>query len=169
MEGIAKERYLVSRQELIQTFGFSARLVQDLGRPDYVRANRNWGVTYLYDLERVEVFAQENVDRIERILAARPRRRESARKVSHRSCEETIQWSRTVPIVLAPIPPVALEYARRYFAPLPLTRQRALLYLRLAARRHGADQARLVLQERVELMLAVASEAKGIALLVDKS
>ncbi len=158
------EPLLISRQELIRSFGFSATLVQELGRPDYVRANRGWGFTYFYDLARVERFAEEHAERLEHILLARPARQERARATSRRRSEEMVTWSRTVPLLLEPIPPHALEHARRYFAPEALTRERALLYLRLhytnyleclryVARAYGAAEARLVLCERVEVML----------------
>lgn len=169
------EPLLISRQELIRNFGFSARLVEDLGPPDFIRANREQGFTYLYDLARVETFLEEHAERIERILAARPRRQASARAVWRQRREEMVQWSRSIPLVLEPLPPHALEHARRYFAPQSLTKQRALLYLRLhytnylecvrlAALRQRATEVRQILCERVNTLLIAALEAQGITL-----
>lgn len=170
------EPVLISRQQLIRTFGFSATLVESLGPPDYIRANPHWGNTHFYDLARVEVFAEEHAARIARIVATRRRRQESARHVISRRRAETLEWSRTVTIILEPISPSAFERARRYFAPQPLTRERALLYLQLhytnylecvslAAGRCNANEARLVLRERVEEMLNEVVAAQSIALL----
>src|SRR5581483_11639127 len=105
------EPHLISRQELIRTFGFSAKLVAELGPPDCIRANRGWGFTYFYDVERVEVFAEEHAERIQRILAGRPQSQERARAASRRRIAEIVEWSRTIPILVERIPLDALEQA----------------------------------------------------------
>lgn len=154
----------VSRQEMIRTYGFSANLVSELGHPDFVRANAQWGYTYYYDLARVERFAEEHAAHIQRILTLRPRRQDGARHRVQRQRQETIEWSQSVPLHLASIPPSAFSAARRYFAPEALTRERLLLYLRLtctdyletlhlAARRLGATEARWILRERANQLL----------------
>lgn len=169
------ERLFISRQELIRTFGFSAPLVEELGRPDFIRANRGWGCTYLYDLARAEVFAEEHAERIAGIVAARPHSQARARAVSDRRRAETVEWSWTISLCVEPIPPYALEHARRYFAPQPITRERALLYLRLhytsylecvrlAARRYSAAEARVILRDRIDALLNAALLIQGVIL-----
>lgn len=168
------EPFFISRQELIRAFGFSATLVEELGSPDFICANRRWGFTYFYELARVEVFAEENAERIQQILIARPRRQERAQAATRRRMDETVEWSRTIVLCLEPIPPHALEHARRYFAPQKLTRELALLYIRLhytnylqclhqTARLFGAREARVVLCERIGAMLNSILEAEGLA------
>lgn len=165
----------VSRQEVIQLYGFSANLILELGRPDFVRANARWGWTYFYDLARVEQFAEEHAERIQRILTLRLRRQMCARRSVQQCREETMAWSRTVSLRLEPIPPSAFAAARRYFAPAALTRERLLLYLRLtctdyvetlalAAHRLGAAEARQILRERANQLIEAALRAQGLAL-----
>ncbi len=165
----------ISRQAMIQTYGFSANLVSELGQPDFVKANAQWGYTYYYDLERVERFAEEHATRIQRILALRPRRQTSARRRVQRQRQETIEWSQTAALHLDPIPPSAFSAARRYFGPEALTRERLLLYLRLsctnyletlqlAARRLGAAEARWILRERANQFIEATLREQGINL-----
>lgn len=165
----------ISRQEIIQLYGFSSNLILELGRPDFVRANARWGWTYFYDLARVEQFAEEHAERIQHILTLRPRRQMRARRSVQQRHEETIAWSQTFPLQLEPIPPSALAAARRYFAPAALTRELILLYLRLtctdyveslqwAAHRLGAAEARQILRERANQLIEAALRAQGLAL-----
>lgn len=165
----------ISRREMIQTYGFSANLVAELGRPDFVKANAQWGYTYYYDLERVERFAEEHATRIQRILTLRPRRQTSARRRVLRQRQETIEWSQTVLLRLDPIPPSAFSAARRYFAPEALTHDRLLLYLRLTctdyletlqsvARRLGAAEARWILRERANQFIEATLREQGVNL-----
>lgn len=165
----------VSRQDIIQLYGFSANLILELGQPDFVRANARWGWTYFYDLARVEQFAEEHAERIQRILAERSRRQMRARRSTRQRREETIAWSQNVPLHLEPIPPSTLAAARRYFAPASLTRERLLLYLRLTctdyvemlsltAHRPGAAEARQILRERANQLIETALRAQGLAL-----
>ncbi len=165
----------VSRQEVIQLYGFSANLVLELGQPDFVKANARWGWTYYYDLARVERFAEEHAERIQRILTLRPRRQMRARHTIQQRRAETIAWSQTVPLHLDPIPPSAFAAARRYFAPIALTRERLLLYFRLtctdyletlqwAARRLGAAEARQILRERANELIETAMREQGFDL-----
>lgn len=169
------QEFYVSRQEVMQLYGFSANLVLELGRPDFVKANVQWGWTYFYDLERVERFAEEHAARIQRIIALRPHRQSSTRRTAQARRAETMAWSQTVPLQLDPIPPSAFAAARRYFAPAALTCERLLLYLRLtctnylellplAARRFGAAEARRILCERANQLIEAALRAQGFAL-----
>lgn len=165
----------VSRQEVIQLYGFSANLILELGRPDFVKANARWGWTHFYDLARVEQFAEEHAERIQRILTLRPRRQMRACRSVQQRRKETIAWSQTVPLQLEPIPPSAHAAARRYFAPAALTRELLLLYLRftctdyvetlsLAAHRLGTAEARQILRERANQLIETALREQGLAL-----
>lgn len=171
---MAQDLY-VSRQEMIQTYGFSANLVSELGQPDFVKANAQWGYTHYYDLERVERFAEEHATRIQRILALRPQRQASARRRVELQRRETIEWSKVVRLHLNPILPSTFSAARRYFDPAPLTRERLLLYLRLtctdylemlqlAARRPGAAEARCILRERANQIIESKLREQGVEL-----
>lgn len=171
-----RQDFYVSRQEMIRIYGFSANLVLELGRPDYLKANAEWGCTHYYDLERVERFAEEHASRIQRILTLRPRRQASARRRVQRQHRETIEWSQTVQLHLDPISPYAIERARCYFAPEVLTRERLLLYLRLtctdyletlqmAARRLGVAEARWILRERANQLIEATLREPGLTLL----
>lgn len=168
-----RQNIYVSRQEMIRIYGFSANLVLELGRPDFVKANAQWGYTYYYDLERIERFAEEHAKRIQRILTLRPRRQSSARHSVQQRRQETIEWSQTVPLRLEPIPVSAFAAARSYFAPEVLTRERLLLYLRLtctdyletlqlAARRLGAAEARGILRERANQLIEATLREQGL-------
>lgn len=170
-----RQDFYVSRQEMIRIYGFSANLVLELGRPDYVKANAEWGWTHYYDLERVERFAEEHASRIQRILTLRPRRQASASRRVHWQHQETIEWSQTVPLHRHPISPSAVERARCYFAPEVLTRERLLLYLRLTctdyletlqltARRLGAAEARWILRERSNQLIEATLREQGLTL-----
>lgn len=171
---MAQDLY-VSRQEMIQTYGFSANLVSELGQPDFVKANAHWGYTHYYDLERVERFAEEHATRIQRILALRTQRQASARRRVEQQRRETIEWSKVVQLHLNPILPSTFSAARRYFDPAPLTRERLLLYLRLtctdyletlqlAARRLGAGEARCILRERANHLIETMLRAENVNL-----
>lgn len=170
-----RQDFYVSRQEMIRIYGFSANLVLELGRPDYLKANAEWGCTHYYDLERVERFAEQHASRIQRILTLRPRRQASARRRLQRQYQETIEWSQMVQLRHDPIPTSAFAAARRYFAPEALTRDCLLLYLRLtctdyletlqlAARRLGAAEARWILRERANQLIEATLREQGLTL-----
>jgi len=101
----------VYKTTLSKKYGLTPKLIRELDPPDKEVVNMHWKsgpFAYLYEVDRVEEFIEQNKDRVERERRLREKLsvagRENYRKRLKKEIAEATKWAESVPIEICDLP-----------------------------------------------------------------
>jgi len=112
-----EEKKYVYKSTLRDVYGLTAGLIARLGEPDlHVKNPHHRSTTsYLYLIERVERWIEENQAEVDKVRSARPTRSARAKTQYEQRKQEMIQWAETVTIEVE-WPDDVFKDAENYYA-----------------------------------------------------
>ncbi len=117
-----KKKEYVYKSTLRDTYGLTPSMIEELEPPDKLVPNPYYTTGYpasLFLIERVEVWVDENQDRLQKARISRARRSQAAKKVHEKNQtverSRAIEWIDKTEIELEPLPDDLIETAKRHY------------------------------------------------------
>jgi len=183
----SNRRKYMYRTTLRELYGLTDTMLRELGEPDLEVPNphyRSGPPASLYLIARVELWIEQNADRVQKARERRQKRSARMTAVAQERSAKLLAWARAVPIVVAPLPGLgALQrQVEESFLDFALERGRAIDFNMspnaiVAYVRHnlsnyeelldqikgqvGVDTAYLTIRERCDRAIRAALEQKA--------
>lgn len=111
-------KQFVYKTTLTRTYGFTPKLIAELGAPDLTVTNKHYRhgpPAQLFAIVRVEAFAEKHKEELARLAAGRQKRQAASKKAVDTKRKATVEWARKV-IIKVVIPGDVEQRARSHYA-----------------------------------------------------